>query len=58
MILTLVRTISYDMGKMEGLYFMIFTGVGLYMCYIPFNSIMFDLIIATFKNSANSGKLM
>lgn len=58
MVLVLVCTISFHLQLMEGLYFMIITGVGLYFCYIPFNSIIFDLIIATFKDAGNSGFLM
>ena len=44
-------------GKMPGLYYMIVAGVGLYFGYIPFNSIIFDSFIATFKYKANSGFL-
>ena len=47
-----------EKGSMKGLIFMIITGVGLYVGYVPFNSIIFDLFIATFKYKANSGFIM
>ncbi|OHT08254.1 membrane protein [Tritrichomonas foetus] len=57
-ILLEICAIITGQGKMAGLYFMIISGVGLYVGYVPFNSIIFDLFIATFKYKANSGFLM
>lgn len=37
---------------------MSFVGLGLYMGYIPFNCILFDRMIATFRHSGNVGFLM
>jgi len=37
---------------------MILTGLGTYMAYIPFNSILFDRMIATFRQVANVGFLI
>ena len=37
---------------------MLLVGLGLYMGYIPFNSILFDRMIATFKLKGNVGFLM
>jgi hypothetical protein len=37
---------------------MMFTGLGLYMGYIPFNCILFERMIATFKTTGNVGFLM
>lgn len=34
------------------------TGLGLYMAYIPFNSIFFERLIASFRMAANVGFLM
>lgn len=42
----------------SGLTLMIITGIGLYLAYVPFNSILFDLILSTFEYKANSGFLM
>ena len=55
--LVLVCSIFVQKGSMSGLIFMVTTGVGLYVGYVPFNSIIFDLFIATFKYPANSGFL-
>lgn len=57
-VLLLVCTIIIDKDKMKGLYFMIISGVGLYVAYVPFNSIIFDLFLAVFQYKANSGFLM
>ena len=56
-VLLLLCAILSHSDKMSGLPFMIITGVGLYVGYVPFNSIIFDLFIATFKYPANSGFL-
>ena len=44
-------------GKMPGLYYMVIAGIGLYFGYVPFNSIIFDSIIAAFHYKANAGFL-
>ena len=56
-VLLLLCAILTHSDKLGGLPFMIITGVGLYVGYVPFNSIIFDLFIATFKYPANSGFL-
>jgi hypothetical protein len=58
MILTGVFTLMVNTGKVQGLPYMIMTGIGLYIGYVPFHSIIFDLIIATFKYKANCGFMM
>jgi MFS family permease len=58
LIVTLICTIICDSGKMSGVIWMIITGVGLYLGYIPFNSIMFDCFLSAFKYRANTGFLM
>jgi hypothetical protein len=54
----LILTIIYDSGKMEGVYFMVISGVCTFTAEMPFNSILGDLIIALFKTKANSGFFM
>lgn len=44
-------------GKLPGLYYMVIAGIGLYFGYVPFNSIIFDALIAAFHYKANSGFL-
>lgn len=39
-------------------HWILFTGLGLYMGYIPFNCILFERLIATFKTAGNVGFLM
>jgi hypothetical protein len=45
-------------GKTTGMLLMIGTGIGLYLAYVPFSNIIWDLMLATFKYKANSGFLM
>lgn len=51
-------TIAYDKGNTSGTVWMVACGVGIYIGYIPFNSILFDRMIAAFRVNANSGFLM
>ena len=37
---------------------MILSGIGMYLCYIPFNGIFFDRMIAAFKIKGNVGFLI
>jgi MFS-type transporter involved in bile tolerance (Atg22 family) len=39
-------------------WWMTLVGLGLYMVYIPFNSVFFDRLIATFKHTGNVGFLI
>ena len=45
-------------GRLSGAAWMQLTGLGLYMAYIPFNSIFFERLIASFRMAANVGFLM
>lgn len=59
MILPALSAYLYDHKYIRsGLGMMIVTGIGLYLSYVPFNSILFDLILSTFEYKANSGFLM
>ena len=40
---------------MSPLWWMISTGIGIYMAYIPFNGILFDRLIALFPEKGNVG---
>jgi hypothetical protein len=44
--------------KATGMLLMVGTGIGLYLAYVPFSNIIWDLMLATFKYKANSGFLM
>lgn len=45
-------------GQLNGAVWMQATGLGLYMAYIPFNSIFFERMIATFRLKGNVGFLI
>ena len=58
LIVTLICTIICHSGKMSGVVWMVITGVGLYLGYISFNSIMFDCFLSAFQYRANTGFLV
>lgn len=51
-------TWGFHQGLMSGFYWMLLTGVGTYLAYIPFNSILFDRMIAAFRYVSNVGFLI
>ena len=53
-----ISTILFTLHILSGYYWIVFVGLGLYMGYIPFNSILFDRMIATFKVKGNVGFFM
>jgi hypothetical protein len=48
----------YNAGAANGFAFMVLSGIGVHLAYIPFSNIIFELILATFRYKANSGFLM
>ncbi|OHT14927.1 membrane protein [Tritrichomonas foetus] len=58
MVIVAVCALLYQKSVINGLLFMILSGIGLYVAYIPFNSILFDIILSAFQYRANSGFLM
>lgn len=48
----------FVVGKMHGALWMQLVGLGLYMAYIPFNSIFFERMIASFRIAGNVGFLI
>jgi hypothetical protein len=53
-----VSTLVFDWGYIGPVVWMIAAGIGLYMGYVPFNCILFDRLIATYKHEANAGFLI
>ncbi|MCR9226074.1 MAG: DUF5690 family protein [Flavobacteriaceae bacterium] len=53
-----VSTIMFQTGVLDPFVWMVCTGFGLYICYVPFNCLFFDRFIATFKVKGNSGFLI
>jgi len=45
-------------GALAPVWWMTLVGLGLYMVYIPFNSVFFDRMIASFKHTGNVGFLI
>ena len=57
-LIVLVSTMLFQYQLINGFYWMLFVGLGLYIGYTPFNSIMFDRMIATFRLKGNVGFLI
>ena len=51
-------TVMFQMGILDPFIWMVSTGFGLYICYVPFNCLFFDRFIATFRVKGNSGFLI
>jgi hypothetical protein len=48
----------YSIGALSGLLFMVLSGVFIFIAYVPFGCVIYDLLIATFRYKANSGFLI
>jgi MFS family permease len=57
-LLSLGATLLYSYGFLSPFAWMATLGVGLYMGYVPFNSILFDRLIASFQHVSNAGFLI
>ncbi len=53
-----VCTVLYLQKSINSFYWMTSVGLGLYMVYIPYNSILFERFIATFRFAGNVGFLI
>ncbi len=53
-----LSTILFQAGVLDPFVWMVSTGFGLYICYVPFNCLFFDRFIAAFKVRGNSGFLI
>lgn len=40
-------TLAFDAGLIDGLWWMILTGVGAYLAYVPYNAVLFERMIAS-----------
>jgi len=56
--LALISTLLFQSGMMDPFWWITLTGVGLYMGYVPFNAILFDRLIASFRHVSNAGFLI
>lgn len=57
LVITGFMTVIYHLKYINGTIWMVSCGVGIYIGYIPFNSIIFDRMIAVFHLKANAGFL-
>jgi hypothetical protein len=57
-LLFLFSTVLYFIGSLPPTYWMIVSGIGLFIPYILFNGILFDRMIAAFQMKANVGFFM
>ncbi|WP_373517783.1 DUF5690 family protein [Pricia sp.] len=53
-----VSTLLFQNSIIDPALWMILVGLGLYICYVPFNCIFFDRMIATFRIKGNAGYLI
>ena len=53
-----VATMLFQYGRISPVLWMVAVGFGLYACYVPFNCIFFDRMIATFRIRGNAGFLI
>jgi MFS family permease len=51
-------TFLFQFGRISPAIWMVAVGFGLYTCYVPFNCIFFDRLIATFRIKGNAGFLI
>ncbi|WP_299120166.1 DUF5690 family protein [uncultured Tenacibaculum sp.] len=54
----IISTLLFQQSLISPLVWMTVSGLGLYSCYVPFNGIFFDRMIATFKIKGNVGFLI
>ncbi|MCU0391154.1 MAG: DUF5690 family protein [Thermoflexibacter sp.] len=53
-----LSTFAFEKGLISGVTWVILTGAGTYLCYIPFNCFVFERTIAAFKVVGNAGFFM
>ena len=53
-----IATLGFRQGWISPYFWILLTGIATYMAYIPFNSILFDRLIASFRYASNVGFLI
>jgi hypothetical protein len=56
--LIILSSLLYHAGRMNGITWMILTGTGIYLGYIPFNAFLYERMISAFKYTSNIGFVM
>ncbi|GAC1417006.1 MAG: DUF5690 family protein [Flavisolibacter sp.] len=54
-VVSIVFTVLFTKGLVSPFWWMTTVGIGLYMGYVPFNCMLFDRLIASFKYVSNAG---
>jgi len=57
-LLVIISTLAFSAGRLDGAYWMVLVGLGLYLGYVPLNAIYFDRLIGAFREVATAGFLI
>jgi hypothetical protein len=57
-LLVICATLAFSAGRLDGAYWMVLVGLGLYLGYVPLNAIYFDRLIGAFREVATAGFLI
>ncbi len=53
-----LSTLAFQAGWIDGLWWMIASGAGLYVCYVPYNAVLFERLIAATRQVGTAGFLI
>lgn len=53
-----IGSVLFQGNYISGFFWVVITGLGLYMAFIPFNALLFERMIATFRYTSNIGYVM
>jgi hypothetical protein len=53
-----ISTLLFQFGSISPFIWMVISGFGLYICYVPFNCLFFDRFVGAFKIKGNAGFLI
>lgn len=53
-----ISTFLFHLGRLDPFTWMVVSGFGLYICYVPFNCLFFDRFMGAFKIKGNAGFLI
>ena len=54
-LIVLLSNLGFETGYLDAFWWMTLTGIGLYMGYVPFNCMLFERLISSFKYIGNAG---
>ena len=53
-----ISTLAWQAGLLDGFAWFIIVGIGLYLAYVPYHSMLFERFIALFREKGNAGYLI